>query len=128
VFQLLVLVVVGVSGLAITNMLMISVHERRRELAMLDAVGSSPKRIRSMVLFEAVALGLIGGIIGAAVGGFGRQGAVRAVEAVSGFPVDATFSAATLLVGVALVLAISALGALAPALQAGRRARIDRVG
>jgi len=123
VFQLVALIVVCVSGMAVTNTLMISVHERRRELAMLYAAGSSPKRLRRMVVAEALALGTLGGVIGAALGAAGRHGAVRSIEVVSGFPVDARFSIATLATGAVAVLVISALGALLPAVHAGRIGR-----
>nr|WP_314140831.1 ABC transporter permease [uncultured Rhodococcus sp.] len=48
--------------------LALAMSERRREIGLLRAVGASPGQVRRMVLGEAAAIGLVGGLIGAAFG------------------------------------------------------------
>ncbi|GAA2512817.1 ABC transporter permease [Pilimelia columellifera] len=52
----------------IASTLSLSVAQRRRELAMLRAVGASPGRVRRLVLGEAALLGIVGGLLGALAG------------------------------------------------------------
>jgi putative ABC transport system permease protein len=61
--------VVGlVAGLGVVAALMISVLQRRRELGLLRAVGSTQGQVLRTVLFEALLMGLIGGVLGVAFG------------------------------------------------------------
>ena len=66
------LVVLGIVFLAsaagIANTMLMSIFERRRELGMLLALGSSPGRLLRMVATEAVLLGLLGVALGTALG------------------------------------------------------------
>ncbi len=76
-FALSILFIAAAAGIA--NTLMMSVFERRHELGMLLALGCGPMRLVSMILFEAIALGLMGVAIGTAfglalVGWFGTRG------------------------------------------------------
>ncbi len=123
VFRALAVVVIAVAGMAVANTLMISVHERRRELSMLYTAGGSPRSIRRMVVAEAAALGVLAGVIVALLGGFAQRGAVRSVELVSGFPVDARFTPSVLAVGFVSVVVVSVVGSVLPALHAARASR-----
>jgi ABC-type lipoprotein release transport system permease subunit len=68
------LVILGIVFLAsaagIANTMLMSTFERRRELGMLLALGSSPGRLVRMVATEAVLLGLLGVALGTALGVF----------------------------------------------------------
>jgi len=64
--QVFVAVVVAILG--IVNTLTVSIADRRRELGVLRAVGGLRAQIRGTVWMEAAAIGLIGLILGAAVG------------------------------------------------------------
>ncbi|MDN5746177.1 MAG: ABC transporter permease, partial [Nocardioidaceae bacterium] len=60
---------VGIVGLiAVANTLMMSVHQRTRELGLRSAMGWSRRRIGLLVLAEAAVAGLAAGVVGAAVG------------------------------------------------------------
>ncbi|MDN5744857.1 MAG: ABC transporter permease, partial [Nocardioidaceae bacterium] len=60
---------VGIVGLiAVANTLMMSVHQRTRELGLRSAMGWSRRRIGSLVLAEAAIAGVAAGVIGAASG------------------------------------------------------------
>ena len=58
----------GVGGLGILNTVMMSVHERRREIGMLKAVGAERWHVLLLFLSEALIISLIGGGIGCGLG------------------------------------------------------------
>ncbi|MFA4964752.1 MAG: FtsX-like permease family protein [Thermoleophilia bacterium] len=59
-------VVISIFG--IINTLVLSVHERTRELGMLRAIGATRRQLRQMVRYESVITAVIGGVLGTAVG------------------------------------------------------------
>ncbi|HZD18844.1 MAG TPA: ABC transporter permease, partial [Actinomycetota bacterium] len=63
---LLMAVIIAVFG--IVNTLSLSIHERRRELGLLRAVGMSRRQARSMVRWEAVLIAIMGALFGATIG------------------------------------------------------------
>jgi putative ABC transport system permease protein len=67
IFALLILAIV-ISLFGIANTLALSIHERRRELGMLRAIGMSRRQVRTMIRYEAVITALIGAILGMALG------------------------------------------------------------
>ena len=50
------------------NIMLVSVTERIREIGLRKALGATPPVIRRQFLIEASVLGLVGGVLGAAVG------------------------------------------------------------
>ncbi|HEU4684447.1 MAG TPA: FtsX-like permease family protein, partial [Nitrospira sp.] len=62
------IIAVLVAVLGIVNTLVTAVLERRRELAMLQAIGASRNQVKRLVLWEALYLGAIGALLGV-VGG-----------------------------------------------------------
>jgi putative ABC transport system permease protein len=52
------------------NTLVLTIHERTRELGLLRAVGMSRRQVRRLVRYESVITALIGAILGAALGIF----------------------------------------------------------
>ena len=67
VYALLFLAIV-ISIFGIANTLALSIHERRRELGMLRAIGMSRRQVRTMIRYEAVITALIGAILGMVLG------------------------------------------------------------
>jgi len=61
-------IVLAVAAIGIGNLMMVSVHVRSREIAVLRAVGAQKLQIIRLVLAEAVTLGLLGSVIGLALG------------------------------------------------------------
>ncbi|MCP8305240.1 MAG: ABC transporter permease [archaeon] len=61
----------GVGALGIMNTIMMSVHERRREIGMLKAVGAERRHILFIFLSEAFLISFIGGVFGCIFGLFG---------------------------------------------------------
>ena len=60
--------IVGIAAIYIANTFYMLVHERRREIGVLRAVGASRGAVRRIVLGEAAVVGLAGGLAGVIVG------------------------------------------------------------
>ena len=103
-----------VGGVGITNVMVISVLERRGEIGVRRALGARRVHIASQFLTEAAVLACIGGIAGVAIGS-----AVTALYARSqGWLVDVPASA--LGAGAATALAVGVLAGASPAIRAAR--------
>lgn len=61
-------IVFVVMAIGVSNTILMSVIERTREFGMLMAIGTSGSRIVKMVIFESIFIGIIGIIIGNAIG------------------------------------------------------------
>ncbi len=66
VFVLVLVFVAAAAGVA--NTMLMATWERTRELGMLLALGAGPGRLVRLVLYESVALGLVGALLGSALG------------------------------------------------------------
>jgi putative ABC transport system permease protein len=120
------IIVVLVAAVALLNTLTLSVLERRRELGVLRAMGSSRRFTLQMVLAEAVGIGVIGGVLGLAFG-YTDQWLFSLVSAdMMNFHV--AFRPSSTAFGCAVgALAISLLGSVPPARRAARLNIIEAV-
>jgi putative ABC transport system permease protein len=57
-----------VSLFGIVNTLVLSIHERTRELGMMRAIGTSRRQVRRIVRYESLITALIGGVLGIVIG------------------------------------------------------------
>lgn len=122
---LLAAVVLVVAAVQIAQTFAMLVHERRREIAILRAVGASRIDVAVLILGEAALIGLVGGALGAGLArlsGWGVDAAARRVLehmplVPDGFFVFPWWSEA-LAITVALVFCV--LGAAGPARRAAR--------
>jgi ABC-type lipoprotein release transport system permease subunit len=64
---IMLVIVFGMAVFGVANTMLMATFERRHEIALLLALGTSPRGIVRSVLYEAVALGAIGLVAGAAV-------------------------------------------------------------
>ena len=109
----------GVAGLGIMNVMLVSVTERTREIGLLKAVGATHAQVVAVFLVEAAALATVGGGLGLAVG----LGAGAALQQV--YP-DFPFRPPVWAIPVALGVSCS-VGLLFGILPARNAARLDPV-
>jgi putative ABC transport system permease protein len=113
---------VVVAALFATTVLQMSVDDRSREIALLRAVGHSRASVGGMVVEEAVVLSLCGLAVGlpiAFVTAYGLN--LYLMRLLPGLPTSfsfVTFDASVLLAGLALVVAVGLVAAIAPAARA----------
>jgi putative ABC transport system permease protein len=120
------IIVVFVAAVALLNTLTLSVLERRREIGVLRAMGSSRRYTLAMVLAEAAAIGIVGGILGLLIGLIDQW----LFSLVSGdiMSFNVTFRPSPMALVFTLgALAISLLGSVPPARRAARLNIIEAV-
>jgi putative ABC transport system permease protein len=115
-----------VGGLGVTNTMAMAVLERRRELALLSAMGWQRLRIAILVLAEGVAVSLVGAGLGLLLGvvGAGLLNDALSVSAVVTPHVTPWTIGQGLLIGVA----IGVLGGLYPAWRGTRGSAVELLG
>ncbi|CAM4491466.1 FtsX-like permease family protein [Nocardia ninae] len=112
-------IVVLVATVALLNTLMLSVLERRRELGVLRAMGTSRQFLMRSVLAEAAGIGLTGAALGLVVGIAVQYLATLAMA--QALTIDVVYQPSPmLLVYGTIALALALLGSIPPALRAGR--------
>jgi putative ABC transport system permease protein len=103
-----------VGGVGVSNIMLVSVRERTREIGLRKAVGARPRDIGTQFLLEAVLLTSLGGTIGMALG----VGVSLLVAAVSPIPAAITWWSLALAFGVSAAVGI--VFGVVPAQRAGR--------
>jgi putative ABC transport system permease protein len=103
-----------VGGVGVSNIMLVSVRERTREIGLRKAVGARPRDIVLQFLLEAVLLTVIGGLTGIGLG----IGGAELVAALSPVPAAITWWAVTLAFGVSAGVGI--VFGVVPAQRAGR--------
>ncbi len=103
-----------VGGVGVSNIMLVSVRERTREIGLRKAVGARPRDIGVQFLLEAVLLTSIGGLTGMALG----VGISLLVDAVSPIPAAITWWSLALAFGVSAAVGI--VFGVVPAQRAGR--------
>jgi putative ABC transport system permease protein len=112
----LLAILVGVLG--VTNTMLMSVFERKQEIAVLLALGWKPSRIVRMILWESALLGLLGGIIGVVLGIIGVQ-LLKMAPALRGM-LEPDLRTNLMLEAVAIAVFVGVLSGLYPAWRSSR--------
>ena len=121
-----VLVAVLVAILGIVNTLTVSISDRRRELGVLRAVGGLRAQIRGTVWMEAIAIGLIGLVLGAAVGALNLYYEIQAIEVdLTGMSMSYQFPVGIMAILVPVILAAAFASAVLPAETAVRTSLVE---
>ena len=106
----------------IVNTFSIIVAQRTREFALLRAVGASARQVQLAVVVEALAVGLVAGVLGLAAG-IGLSELMRAIFGAIGFGFPdggLVVEARTIVVSLVLALVVTAVAAVLPARRASR--------
>jgi putative ABC transport system permease protein len=124
------LMLVAIVLISITNVMIMAVYERIREIGTIAAIGTPPGRIRNMFVIEGFCLGIVGAIIGNAVG----LGVVSVVNLSGitfnfgmqkGLILQAHVNPHDLVVISATVIIVAVIASLQPAFKASRMEPIE---
>jgi putative ABC transport system permease protein len=122
--QIAVAVLVAVLG--IVNALTVSITDRRRELGVLQAVGALRQQVRHTIWIEAGAIGVIGLVLGLALGAVQLYYAVEVTRRdLIGIDLGYAFPFRTALALIPVILAAALLAALGPAERAVRGSLVE---
>jgi putative ABC transport system permease protein len=122
VFSAFAFVAVIVGGFVIYNTFSIITAQRTREIALLRAVGASRRQVMSSVAVEAVAVGLVGSVVGLGLGllvGAGLKGLLKGF----GFDIPATglvLTGGTVVVALLTGTIVASVAGIFPAVKAAR--------
>ncbi len=116
-------IVIALIGIA--NTLALSVHERRRELGLLRAVGMTRPQVRSAIRWESVMIALMGTVLGFALAVAGSWGIVSAIP--GDRPVPLAVPPVQLTVIVVLAALAGVLAAVGPARRAAKLDILDAI-
>jgi putative ABC transport system permease protein len=112
-------IVSAIAAVAVMNTLMLAVLQRTREFGVIRAMGSSRRLISRLVMAEAAAVGIVGGVLGLALGIVVQYLATLICSRALGITIQFHPSITIVLYGIAGV-ALCILGALPPATTAAR--------
>jgi len=127
------IIVIAIAGVGILNLLLMAVYERTREIGVLGAMGLKPRQISLLFILEGTLIGLVGVAVGIVFGlalngalmqnglDFGTMSQAASYMALIKDKVYPTWGVDKLVMRASTVAIISALAALIPAVEAGRR-------
>ncbi len=113
-------------GFVILNSFLMNLGERRRQLAILRALGATRRQVTRLLLREAVMLGVVGTLLGVGAGVVLARGLVKMQEQLLGVrlpPLD--FGAEPFVLALLFGPGLSLVATIVPAWQAGRRSPLE---
>lgn len=126
IFGLLSLFALGVAGVLVFNIMTLAVEERRRELAVVAALGGTARTVVAGAALEGVAIGAVGGLLGVAGGAILARPLTSSVSGFTRLYVGATISVqVTVAAALTGVLLGALIGGVASALPTRRAMRMD---
>lgn len=109
----------GVGGIVIMNIMLVSVAERTQEIGLRRALGARQRDVRRQFLLEAALLSLVGGVFGVLTGAL----VVTGVDRIAHFPANLTPGIASL--GLALSVLVGIMAGYWPAVHASKLLPVD---
>ncbi len=124
------LMLIAIVLISIMNVMIMAVYERIREIGTIAAIGTPPRKILSMFLIEGLCLGVLGAVSGGVLGVVLLWGINMAKFAFDfgqqkGIILSASLQPADLWTVSAIVILVSVIASLQPALRASRMEPID---
>ncbi|MCU1399259.1 MAG: ABC-type transport system, involved in lipoprotein release, permease component [Acidimicrobiales bacterium] len=120
------LIALGVGCFVIYNVFSITAAQRRSENALLRAIGASRRQVTRVMLAEAVAVGLLGSVVGL-IAGAGLAVGIQHLLNAFGFGVPSrtlSITGSTVAITMAAGMATTLIAAIVPAVAAGRIAPV----
>ena len=128
IFSAMQVAVLLATALAVGNTLLISVVERRREIGIVRAVGTSRRQLRRMVLLESLAVAAVGTLIGVVLGLLQHRVGIEALASLTGIRIDYSLVATPTFLAVAAATVTALVAAILPAARAARVNVIEAIG
>lgn len=116
-----------VGAIIIFNTFGITVAQRTRELALVQAIGAQGRQVMRAVLLEALVIGVAGSAVGVAVGVLGALG-LRTLLRLVNLPLPSTdmvVAPRTAAIGVIVGVVVTVVAAVGPAVRASRHAPME---
>ncbi len=117
-FDVLSLIGVIIGALGVINTLTMNVLERTREIGGLRSLGMIRRQVLRMVLAEALALGVMGGIYGLGFGYVIAEVMIRGTNLMIGYDLEYLFTAQPYVIGAIIALLVAQVAAFYPARRA----------
>lgn len=122
---LVVLVALGLSVLLVYNIVALTMAERRRDIAIVSAVGASPSRVTGGIVGESAVLGVMGAALGIAAGVTAAGPMVHSIASViqeqaSGMRIDVHLPVGVYVLGFVVGVLVAVLASIVPARRASR--------
>ena len=115
-----------VGGIGIMNTMYTSVLERTREIGIMKAIGATNQDITTLFLIESGMLGMVGGILGIAIGmGLGKITEILAEQALGSALLKASFSPELIFGALAFSFVIGSISGVLPARHAASLKPVD---
>jgi putative ABC transport system permease protein len=118
IFDVIILLTSVLAAIGVANQLVLAVHTRRRELALLRVLGMTANQIQTMLLLEGAFVGLLGGTLAVLLGIPLGLGSIAALKLVSAFEVHFALPLHYVLLTVAGAVAIALMASIYPARRA----------
>lgn len=127
------IILIAIVLVSIMNVMLMAVYERIREIGTIAAMGTSPRKIWSLFLMEGLFLGIFGAVSGSLISiaiiqylnwqqiifSFGKQDALV---------LSPTIAVSEVIITAVIVIVISALASLQPAVKASKLEPVDALG
>lgn len=124
IYSMLGLFALGIGGVLVSSTASMSLESRRRELAMLGALGGRPRTVLGATVAEQALIGAVGGLLGSAGGMVVAAPIVASLssftESTAGVPLSVHLTASSVITGVVLGVVLGGVAALLPARRAAR--------
>ena len=117
-----------VAAIGITNTMMMSIFERTKEIGIFKVLGCPLSNIRSMFLFEAGLIGLIGGVTGLGLS-FGLSTLINVLTTGSNYGGGATsvIPGWLVLLGVGVAVVVAMVAGISPAIRAMKLSPLEAI-
>jgi putative ABC transport system permease protein len=115
IFDVILALTTVLAAIGIANQLVLAVHTRRREIALLRVLGMTVDQIKKMLLLEGAFVGLLGGTLAVVLGVPLGLGSLAALKLVSAFEVQFELPLHYVVLTIAGAVAVSVIAALYPA-------------